>query len=118
MLIPFFAKLGLRFSELHLVNTMLVISVFFYMLYLYPSVQNNVASGCYDVGLFVWLQLISAISGGITDLSFDAVGYAWQILNCFCTSAYSVSCILLLQKFEFYGFSSGLIGYLWSNSCT
>lgn len=62
--------------------------------------SDNLASGCHDVCLFVWLQLISAISGGITDLSFDAVGYAWQILNCFCTSAYSVSCILLFQKFE------------------
>lgn len=39
------------------------------------------------------LQIISAVSGGITDLSFDAVGYAWQIINCFLTAGYSV-CLL------------------------
>jgi drug/metabolite transporter (DMT)-like permease len=37
------------------------------------------------------LMLVSAISGGITDISFHSVGYSWQLLNCFCTSAYSVS---------------------------
>lgn len=36
------------------------------------------------------MQIISAISGGITDLSFDAAGYAWQILNCVLTASYSV----------------------------
>uniref|UniRef100_A0A2P2L9Y6 GDP-mannose transporter GONST1-like n=1 Tax=Rhizophora mucronata TaxID=61149 RepID=A0A2P2L9Y6_RHIMU len=39
----------------------------------------------------LFLMIISAISGGITDLSFHAVGYAWQILNCFLTASYSVS---------------------------
>lgn len=39
------------------------------------------------------LQIISAVSGGITDLSFNAVGYAWQIVNCILTAAYSV-CLL------------------------
>jgi hypothetical protein len=39
------------------------------------------------------VQIISAISGGITDLSFHAVGYAWQILNCFLTASYSVKYI-------------------------
>lgn len=37
------------------------------------------------------LQIISAITGGITDLSFNAVGYAWQTVNCFLTASYSVS---------------------------
>jgi hypothetical protein len=37
------------------------------------------------------LQIISAITGGITDLSFNATGYAWQTLNCFLTASYSVS---------------------------
>lgn len=37
-----------------------------------------------------WLQIISAISAGITDLSFDATGYAWQSLNCVLTASYSV----------------------------
>lgn len=36
------------------------------------------------------LMLVSAISGGITDISFHSVGYSWQLLNCFCTSAYSL----------------------------
>ncbi|KAI5582656.1 hypothetical protein BDE02_07G099000 [Populus trichocarpa] len=38
----------------------------------------------------LFLMIISAISGGITDLSFHAVGYAWQIINCFLTASYSV----------------------------
>ena len=36
-------------------------------------------------------QIISAISSGITDISFDAVGYAWQFSNCILTASYSVS---------------------------
>jgi len=36
------------------------------------------------------LQIISAISGGITDLSFDSMGYTWQIMNCILTACYSV----------------------------
>jgi hypothetical protein len=47
-----------------------------------------------------FLQIISAVSGGITDLSFDAVGYAWQIMNCILTASYSVRifnpCFLLI----------------------
>jgi GDP-mannose transporter len=42
----------------------------------------------------VWISLIliilSAVCGAITDMSFDAAGYSWQILNCFFTAAYSV----------------------------
>ncbi|CAM6084709.1 unnamed protein product [Calypogeia fissa] len=42
----------------------------------------------------VWLSLIlmvvSAFSGGVTDLSFQRHGYAWQVVNCFCTAAYSL----------------------------
>ena len=40
---------------------------------------------------FYLVQIISAISGGITDLSFNATGYAWQVINCFLTASYSVS---------------------------
>lgn len=36
-------------------------------------------------------MVISAISGGITDLSFHAVGYAWKIVNCFLRAAYSLT---------------------------
>lgn len=39
----------------------------------------------------LFLMIISAISGGITDLSFHAVGYTWQIINCFLTAAYSLT---------------------------
>ncbi|XP_052197440.1 GDP-mannose transporter GONST1 isoform X2 [Diospyros lotus] len=39
----------------------------------------------------LFLMIISAISGGITDLSFNAVGYTWQIINCFLTASYSLT---------------------------
>ncbi|RDX87289.1 GDP-mannose transporter GONST1 [Mucuna pruriens] len=39
----------------------------------------------------LFLMIISAITGGITDLSFNAVGYAWQTLNCFLTASYSLT---------------------------
>ncbi|KAJ7945239.1 GDP-mannose transporter GONST1 [Quillaja saponaria] len=39
----------------------------------------------------LFLMIISAISGGLTDLSFHAVGYAWQIVNCFLTASYSLT---------------------------
>ncbi|KAL3676010.1 hypothetical protein R1sor_025958 [Riccia sorocarpa] len=42
----------------------------------------------------VWLSLcvmvLSAVSGGVTDLSFHGNGYLYQLINCFCTSAYSL----------------------------
>lgn len=37
------------------------------------------------------LMIVSALSGGITDLSFHRVGYAWQTLNCFLTASYSLT---------------------------
>ncbi|EFJ24633.1 hypothetical protein SELMODRAFT_442412 [Selaginella moellendorffii] len=37
------------------------------------------------------LMVLSAVAGGFTDLSFHGVGYAWQILNCFLTAAYSLT---------------------------
>ncbi|PHT34581.1 GDP-mannose transporter GONST2 [Capsicum baccatum] len=37
----------------------------------------------------LFLMIISAITGGITDLSFHAIGYTWQIINCFLTASYS-----------------------------
>ncbi|KAM6563478.1 hypothetical protein CsatB_023476 [Cannabis sativa] len=39
----------------------------------------------------LFLMIISAISGGVTDLTFHAVGYAWQIANCFLTASYSLT---------------------------
>ncbi|KAE9449819.1 hypothetical protein C3L33_18282, partial [Rhododendron williamsianum] len=43
----------------------------------------------------LFLMIISAVSGGITDISFHAVGYAWQITNCFLTASYSSSAYLM-----------------------
>ncbi|KAL6219849.1 hypothetical protein ACLB2K_007608 [Fragaria x ananassa] len=39
----------------------------------------------------LFLMIISAISGGVTDLSFHAIGYAWQLANCFLTASYSLT---------------------------
>ncbi|XP_019163457.1 PREDICTED: GDP-mannose transporter GONST1 [Ipomoea nil] len=39
----------------------------------------------------LFLMVISAISGGITDLSFNVIGYTWQIINCFLTASYSLT---------------------------
>ncbi|KAL7126968.1 hypothetical protein ABFS83_14G222800 [Erythranthe nasuta] len=39
----------------------------------------------------LFLMIISAISGGFTDLSFNAVGYTWQFFNCFLTASYSLT---------------------------
>ncbi|KAL8143519.1 hypothetical protein V2J09_016551 [Rumex salicifolius] len=39
----------------------------------------------------LFLMIISAISGGVTDISFNAVGYAWQFANCFLTASYSLT---------------------------
>ncbi|KAK4256799.1 hypothetical protein QN277_006478 [Acacia crassicarpa] len=39
----------------------------------------------------LFLMIISAVTGGITDLTFHAIGYAWQIANCFLTASYSLT---------------------------
>ncbi|EXC01472.1 hypothetical protein L484_022044 [Morus notabilis] len=54
-------------------------------LYLFRKHQNQ------KVWTVMFLMIISAISGGITDLSFDIVGYAWQVLNCVLTASYSLT---------------------------
>ncbi|XP_004500240.2 GDP-mannose transporter GONST2 [Cicer arietinum] len=54
-------------------------------LYLFRKRQNS------KVWTAMFVMIISAISGGITDLSFDAVGYAWQIMNCVLTASYSLT---------------------------
>ncbi|XP_074335893.1 GDP-mannose transporter GONST1-like isoform X2 [Apium graveolens] len=43
------------------------------------------------VWVALFLMIISAISGGFTDLSFHAVGYTWQLINCFLTASYSLT---------------------------
>ncbi|KAJ0984098.1 hypothetical protein J5N97_002454 [Dioscorea zingiberensis] len=52
--------------------------------YLFKKRQNT------KVWVALFLMIVSAVSGGITDLSFDAVGYTWQILNCILTASYSL----------------------------
>ncbi|XVE59390.1 hypothetical protein DITRI_Ditri05aG0042900 [Diplodiscus trichospermus] len=44
------------------------------------------------------MMIISAVSGGITDLSFDAKGYTWQILNCILTAGYSLTLRRVMDK--------------------
>ncbi|MED6149386.1 GDP-mannose transporter gonst1, variant 2 [Stylosanthes scabra] len=39
----------------------------------------------------LFLMIISAVTGGITDLSFNTTGYVWQTLNCFLTASYSLT---------------------------
>eukprot|EP00897_Mesotaenium_endlicherianum_P008695 jgi/Mesen1/7854/ME000042S07301 len=38
-----------------------------------------------------WTLIVSAVCGGVTDLSFHLQGYIWQTLNCFFTAAYSLT---------------------------
>ncbi|PNX75210.1 GDP-mannose transporter gonst2-like protein, partial [Trifolium pratense] len=52
-------------------------------LYLFRKRQSS------KVWTAMFVMIISAVSGGFTDLSFDAVGYAWQIMNCVLTASYS-----------------------------
>lgn len=54
-------------------------------MYLFSKHHDN------KVWAALFLMIISAISGGITDLSFHAVGYAWQVINCFLTASYSLT---------------------------
>ncbi|XP_071700807.1 GDP-mannose transporter GONST2-like [Rutidosis leptorrhynchoides] len=39
----------------------------------------------------MFLMIISAVTGGITDLSFEAAGYTWQLVNCGLTASYSLT---------------------------
>ncbi|XP_057543753.1 GDP-mannose transporter GONST1 [Amaranthus tricolor] len=39
----------------------------------------------------LFLMIISAVCGGITDLTFNVVGYTWQIINCVLTASYSLT---------------------------
>ncbi|XP_048140028.1 GDP-mannose transporter GONST2-like isoform X2 [Rhodamnia argentea] len=61
-------------------------------LYIFRKHQNQ------KVWVAMFLMIISAISGGITDLSFDSVGYAWQFLNCVLTASYSLTLRQVMDK--------------------
>lgn len=45
---------------------------------------------CEQVWACLGLMILSAGLGGWTDLSFSAEGYAWQLVNCIFTAAYSL----------------------------
>ncbi|KAJ6716029.1 SOLUTE CARRIER FAMILY 35 [Salix koriyanagi] len=61
-------------------------------LYIFRKHQNQ------KVWTAMFLMIISAISGGITDLSFDSMGYTWQIMNCFLTASYSLTLRKVMDK--------------------
>ncbi|CAI9298014.1 unnamed protein product [Lactuca saligna] len=54
-------------------------------LYIFHKRQNQ------KVWTAMFLMIISAITGGITDLSYDATGYTWQLVNCILTASYSLT---------------------------
>ncbi|XP_062214095.1 GDP-mannose transporter GONST1-like isoform X2 [Phragmites australis] len=53
--------------------------------YIFKKGQNK------KVWAALCLMIVSAVCGGITDISFHLVGYTWQILNCFLTAGYSLT---------------------------
>ncbi|KAE8653279.1 GDP-mannose transporter GONST2 isoform X1 [Cucumis sativus] len=53
--------------------------------YIFRKRQNQ------KVWTAMFLMIISAISGGVTDLTFDTLGYGWQITNCVLTASYSLT---------------------------
>ncbi|KAK2641517.1 hypothetical protein Ddye_023280 [Dipteronia dyeriana] len=61
-------------------------------LYIFRKHQNQ------KVWTAMLLMIISAISGGVTDLSFDSTGYAWQIMNCVLTASYSLTLRHVMDK--------------------
>ncbi|KAL8146026.1 GDP-mannose transporter GONST2-like [Apium graveolens] len=61
-------------------------------LYLFRKRQNQ------QVWAAMFLMIISAITGGITDLTFDSVGYAWQFTNCVLTASYSLTLRRVMDK--------------------
>ncbi|CAA2968613.1 GDP-mannose transporter GONST2-like [Olea europaea subsp. europaea] len=60
--------------------------------YIFRKRQNE------KVWTAIFLMIISAISGGITDLSFNASGYVWQMINCILTASYSLTLRRVMDK--------------------
>ncbi|KNA21057.1 hypothetical protein SOVF_046740 isoform A [Spinacia oleracea] len=60
--------------------------------YLFRRHQNQ------KVWTAMFLMIISAVTGGVTDLSFDATGYAWQLINCVLTASYSLTLRMVMEK--------------------
>ncbi|KAH7442886.1 hypothetical protein KP509_02G005800 [Ceratopteris richardii] len=44
-----------------------------------------------QVWISLLLMIVSAICGGLTDLAFSGIGYAWQITNCLLTAGYTLT---------------------------
>ncbi|GLT48789.1 hypothetical protein SLA2020_223880 [Shorea laevis] len=61
-------------------------------LYVFRKRQNR------KVWIAMFMMIISAVSGGITDLQFDPAGYAWQIINCVLTASYSLALRHVMDK--------------------
>ncbi|KAM7256869.1 hypothetical protein ACFE04_012610 [Oxalis oulophora] len=61
-------------------------------LYIFRKHQNQ------KVWTAMFLMIISAVSGGITDISFDAEGYSWQLMNCVLTASYSLTLRRVMDK--------------------
>lgn len=66
----------------------------------------------------LFLMIISAISGGATDLSFHATGYAWQIINCFLTASYSLTLRRVMDTAKQVTKSGNLNEFRWFCSIT
>ncbi|KAG9158217.1 hypothetical protein Leryth_000356 [Lithospermum erythrorhizon] len=60
--------------------------------YMFRKRQNQ------KVWTAMFVMIISAISGGITDLSYNSLGYAWQAVNCILTASYSLTLRRVMDK--------------------
>ncbi|PWA71533.1 sugar phosphate transporter domain-containing protein [Artemisia annua] len=56
----------------------------------------------------MFFMIISAVTGGVTDLSFDATGYTWQLVNCFLTASYSLTLRKVMDTAKAYTKSGSL----------
>ncbi|KAL6275688.1 hypothetical protein ACE6H2_019289 [Prunus campanulata] len=71
-------------------------------LYLFRKHQSQ------KVWTAMFFMIISAISSGITDISFDTLGYAWQISNCILTASYSLTLRRVMDEAKKYTRSGSL----------
>lgn len=76
---------------LMVISALLIISQKLKIIYILPYTCIFLVKFLWMLLFLLYFQIISAISSGITDISFDTVGYAWQFSNCILTASYSVS---------------------------
>ncbi|GLT81692.1 hypothetical protein SLE2022_001280 [Rubroshorea leprosula] len=60
--------------------------------YIFRKRQNQ------KVWIAMLMMMISAFSGGITDLQFNPMRYTWQIMNCVLTAMYSLTLRLVMDR--------------------